>query len=141
LHALRASPLEELGLILAIRDMAELAAEQAGFQLELSLPATMDNVDPDIEQCIYRVAQEALQNVTRHANAQQVKLMLSRRSGTLELLVEDDGDGFEIDASQEGDHFGLRGMLERARLVSGTLIDDSAARQGTRILLRVEAEL
>lgn len=141
LQALRATPLDELGLILAIRAMAESAAERAGFALELSLPESLDNVDPDIEQCVYRVTQEALENVTRHANAQQVRLSLLRRNSTLELSVQDDGDGFDMDNNQNGDHFGLRGMMERARLVGGTLEIKSVCDQGTQVLLHVESEL
>ncbi len=141
LQALRASPLEELGLVLAIREMAESAAERGGFKFKIDLPESLSNVDPDVEQCIYRVAQESLENVIRHANPQYLSLSLVRRDSSLELSVQDDGDGFDQAQVTVDDSFGLRGMSERARMVGGTLNIESAPGKGTRVRLCVEAAL
>ncbi|MFZ5879270.1 MAG: sensor histidine kinase, partial [Chloroflexota bacterium] len=76
LHALRASPLEDLGLALAIADYAQSAAQRAGFQVALHLPEKLQPLPPAIEQDLYRVAQEAIQNAARHAKAKTVSVTL-----------------------------------------------------------------
>jgi signal transduction histidine kinase len=138
LQALRASPLDELGLSLAISELAESAAERGGFNLSQSLPRQIDNISPDIEQCIYRIAQEALENVVRHAQAETVSLTLEQDTTGVRLVVKDDGSGFDPETVDHEAYFGLRGMGERARMVSGALQVDSGPGQGTRICLLVE---
>jgi signal transduction histidine kinase len=76
LHALRASPLQDLGLSLAVRHLAESIAARSGLRLDLHIGAYLDNLSPEVEQCIYRVAQEALANVARHANAASAHVAL-----------------------------------------------------------------
>ncbi|NDJ78986.1 MAG: sensor histidine kinase, partial [Chloroflexi bacterium] len=76
LHALRASPLEDLGLILAVERLARSAADRAGWHLTLNLPDSLVELRPDIEQHLYRIAEEALNNVVRHANAKNVLVAL-----------------------------------------------------------------
>lgn len=138
LKALRASPLEDLGLVIAVREMAHSAAERAGFELELSLPPENLCLSPDVEQCVYRVVQEAVENVVHHANAGRLLLSLSQNSDSIELLVKDDGSGFVSGKEPEAGHYGLAGMQERARLVGGRLSVDSHPGEGTTIRLVVE---
>jgi signal transduction histidine kinase len=121
LQALRAAPLEDLGLPLALRRLAESTAERAGLALELRLPEHDPKLPPDVEQCVYRVAQEALENVARHAQASQVAVHLEQDGRRVMLLVRDDGQGFDVAQVDEDRRFGLQGMRERARLVGGYL--------------------
>src|SRR5512142_1209627 len=76
IQALRASPLEDLGLTLALRTLAESAASRSGAALDLAIPATLEKLAPDVEQCLFRVAQEALENIVRHAEAQSITVRL-----------------------------------------------------------------
>ncbi len=138
LQALRSSPLQDLGLALAIRQEAEAIAERANLRLDLRIPGRIDNLPPDVEQCVYRVAQEALANVAHHAQAQHVKVSLHQKDGHLTLSISDDGTGFDPDSIDTGRHLGLCGMQERAEMIGGVLDIVSERGQGTTIHLSVE---
>src|SRR6185503_5435116 len=125
LKSLRASPLDDLGLSLALRRLVESAARRANLALDLSLPEQIPFLSPDVEQAIYRVAQEAVANVTHHANAKNLKVHLTSNGQEISLLVCDDGRGFKERPGENADHFGLPGMRERAQLVGGKLTVDS----------------
>ena len=133
---LRAAPLEDLGLALALRNMARSAAERNGLSLELDISSELGSLPPDVEQCYYRVAQEALENVARHANAHHVILALHERDGELLLTVSDDGQGFDAQTAISGNHFGILGMRERAALIGGELQVSSEPSRGTIVQLR-----
>jgi signal transduction histidine kinase len=138
MQALRASPLEDLGLALAVRALAESAAARNRLAVDVRAPETVERLSPAVEQCVYRVAQEALENVTRHANAQHVSVGLEVQGGRVVLTVADDGQGFDVATALAEDRFGLRGMRERAELVGGRLDVASASSQGTSVRLTVE---
>jgi two-component system NarL family sensor kinase len=143
LQDLRASPLHERGLPLALQDLAEMAAERAGVALELHVPERLgDDVPPVVEQGVYRIAQEALENVVRHAGAQTLAVWLEQNKTGLALTIEDDGQGLNLEAVRSGedgerDRLGLRGMRERAGLIGGRIEITGQAEQGTRIELIV----
>jgi signal transduction histidine kinase len=138
LQDLRASPLEDLGLGLAIRNLAEGVADRGDLALELDVPEHITNLSPEVEQCYYRVAQEALENVLRHANAQSISVSLWQRDGQLTMQFSDDGSGFTAASMAADDRFGLKGMQERAELIGGALEVRSNAGQGTTIRLTSE---
>ncbi len=138
LKSLRASPLEDLGLVLALRQLAEETAARANVSLDLSLPDQPVSFDPGIEQAIYRVAQEALANAAHHANAQRLMARLEIEQSEIALLVRDDGLGFADEDAAAAGHFGLHGMRERARLVGGALTVDSQPGEGTSVQLRID---
>lgn len=138
LKSLRASPLDDLGLSLALRRLAQSAAQRANLALDLALPTQMLSLSPDVEQCIYRVAQEAVANVTHHANAKNLKVHLSFNDQGISLLVRDDGTGFKEPFNENANHFGLPGMRERAQLAGGKLTIDSQPGQGTTVRLTVQ---
>ncbi len=138
LKHLRASPLEDLGLVLALRQMATEAAERAGVQLELQLPEQGPSFDPPVEQCLYRIAQEATANVAHHANATRLTVGLALNHTEAVLRVCDDGSGFLPDEETTPGHFGLTGMRERARLAGGTLTIFSQPGEGTTVELRIQ---
>lgn len=137
LKALRASPLEDLGLGLALRQLVESAAERVHLDLELALPNPMPNLPPDVEQCLYRIAQEAVENVVHHANASRLALCLESDAGRWKLTVQDDGLGFDPRQNPAAGHFGLAGMKERAALAGGRLTIDSQKGRGTKIILEI----
>ena len=132
---LRASPLEDRGLRGALVWLVDDTAAVSGIDVSLDAPAAIPVLDPALEQAIYRVAEEALTNVSRHAGADVVIVTLRIRSGTVELTVTDNGSGFDAAAVTEGRH-GITGMQERAGLVAGSVTIESEIGAGTRIMLR-----
>jgi signal transduction histidine kinase len=143
LHALRASPLQEQGLIAALKELAETAADRAGASLELWLPEQSQcKLPPVVEQGIYRIAQEALENIIRHADAGQIALRLEPEEKAVVLCIDDDGLGTEVqdlqsEGAQSKRHLGIRGMEERASFIGGELKITSQAGEGTSVRLRV----
>jgi signal transduction histidine kinase len=138
LKALRASPLEDLGLALAVRDLAESVAARAGLKLELHIGSHLEDLPPEVEQCLYRVAQEALSNVARHANAASVQVGIARDNEHVRLTVEDDGCGFDT-AAVADTRYGLMGLRERAESIGGRLYVESAKDKGTKVALEIKA--
>ena len=136
LHSLRASPLEDLGLALAISEMARSTAARANLQLELEAQNHVENLRPDVEQCIYRVAQEAMANVARHAEAKSLRVSLRYDSKTLTLTIADDGRGFDV-ATVNDTRYGLKGLRERAEMIGGMLEIDSIPQKGTTVRLMI----
>ena len=139
LRALRAAPLEEMGLVAALRTLVQDFAARHSLALELTLPdeETLDDLPPEVEQCYYRVAQEALENTARHAGAQKLRVFLRQEAGCLLLHISDDGRGFEPGAADER-QLGLRGMQERAELIGAHFSVDSRLGRGAQIELSLE---
>lgn len=136
LRELRASPIDDLGLVLAIRALAEQLEERTGAVVGLELPAASLDLPKDTEQGIYRIVQEALLNVERHAGAKRVRLELSVRSESITVAVDDDGCGFDGHQVPEG-KYGLVGLQERGALLGGRLSIDSSPGAGTSIRLEL----
>jgi signal transduction histidine kinase len=137
LKALRASPLDDLGLAQAIKTMVEDTAVRANLALELSIVDKIPVLSPDVEQCIYRVAQEAITNVVNHANAKTLTVKLESVEGKTTLVVHDDGVGFDVEKVNKSSQFGLIGMQERAQLIGGVLGVISKPGDGTTVQLTV----
>lgn len=138
LHDLRASPLEEMGLVLAIRALAEDFSDRCNLTLKLKLPDDLPGLLPEIEQCYYRVAQEALENTTEHANAKTVLVSLDFNNKQLIMCISDDGVGFSPEKILSNDSFGLKGMRERADLIGAVLEVESEQNLGTTVRLTKE---
>lgn len=138
LKALRASPLDELGLTLAVRRLAEAVAEQTGAELHWHSVELGAILPPVVEQGIYRVAQEALTNVVKHATARQLTVTLMPNHNHLTLHVADDGCGFVVNGVDDEHHFGLKGMRERAEMIGGVLTVTSQPAHGTTVQLVVD---
>jgi signal transduction histidine kinase len=137
IQALRASPLEDLGLILALRNLAESAASRAGTTLNLELPGSLEKLPPDVEQSLFRAAQEALENIVRHAEAKSIEVQLTQEVHSLTLSIRDDGQGFEPEKVDAQKHLGLKGLRERVELFGGNLQIQSKPGQGTTIRLEL----
>jgi signal transduction histidine kinase len=138
LNTLRAAPLEEMGLALAVQTLAEDLTSRQAQDLSITINGDLTEVPPEIGQCFYRVAQEALTNTVRHAQAQRVSVTLGAENSSLVMSIMDDGEGFDPANLTPEETLGLRGMKERAEMVGGNLDIDSQPGQGTRITLVVE---
>ncbi|MBA4065593.1 MAG: hypothetical protein C0501_18140 [Isosphaera sp.] len=138
---LRPTALDDLGLAAALRNYAEEWAGRTGVAVDLRLPDAADRFPPEVETAAYRIVQEALTNVVKHAAATRVSVVVERRPGQLTAIVEDDGRGFEPDALGEprrpGDPLGLAGMRERAALVGGSVEVESSPGKGTTVYARL----
>ena len=121
---LRPAALDQLGLAPAIESLLRRAEEMRGLRTELRLDLGPDRMDPGVETTVYRLIQEGLTNVMKHAGAEVVRVRVDRRNGAVELEVSDDGRGF--DPGQPSTGFGLAGMRERAELAGGRLDVDSS---------------
>jgi len=138
LKDLRSQSLEDLGLALAIRNLARDAALRGSFELILIILETLPNLPPQVEQCAFRIAQESLENIVRHAQASQVHLSLTVESGRLELLISDNGLGADLARMQMEDRLGLQGMQERAAEVGGLFEVSSQPGQGLATRFSIE---
>ncbi len=114
----------------------------AGARVEVSLDIdpTVGHIGKDAGLCLFRVAQEALNNVARHASARRASLVLRGVDGGVLLAIRDDGVGFDTAGARPARSLGLAGMRERVRLVNGTLDVESAPGQGTAIVAWVPAQ-
>ena len=136
LKSLRSNALEDMGLALAIQRLAESAAARFHLDLELDLPDPAPSLSPDVEQTIYRVAQEAIENITHHSKARKFSIQLVNE-GRTQLTIQDDGLGFNSKSNPSTGHFGLVGMHERAELTGGNLTIESAHGKGTKVVLTI----
>lgn len=136
LNSLRASPLEDLGLALALSALAESVAARTELKLDLEIAKRIENIPPEVEQCVYRVAQEALANVARHSKAKSLYVSLSKPNGHLILSIKDDGQGFDSN-NVDTTRYGLKGLRERAEMIGGALQIETKLHQGTTVLFTV----
>jgi PAS domain S-box-containing protein len=137
---LRPMLLDDLGLIPATRWYVNRYSERTGIDVRMEVIGLEERLDPEVETTLYRVAQEALTNVARHADASHVHLRLERKPGSVAALIEDDGCGFETaklaeDAFERG--AGLVGMQERVALLGGAFTIQSSRGEGTRLSVEI----
>ena len=140
-RGLRPSVLDELGLVAVLRDTSTEFAERTGVAVKLDCVELKARLPGDIELTLYRILQEALKNVVKHARARHVTVSLKQAGGGVELAIRDDGVGFDPDRQparkNEKSGLGLLSMRERATYVGGTLKITSARRSGTKIEARI----
>lgn len=134
---LRPTVLDDVGLLPALERLVANVAERGGLQVDLAAGAVDGDarLPPTVETVVYRVVQESLTNVVRHAHARRVSIMLGRRGSTLRVVIEDDGVGFDA-ATLEGT-LGVRGMVERALVIGGSVEVGSSPDGGTAVVLEV----
>ncbi|MCL4560856.1 MAG: sensor histidine kinase [Chloroflexi bacterium] len=140
IQSLRTAPLEDLGLALAIRNLAASQAERGGFSLNLDVPEQVPELDPDVEHSLYRIAEEALRNTTRHSGADLVTVKMDCDERRIDLSISDNGRGFRDGPDITEDHFGLRGMRERAESIGARLAIDSQPDKGTTVRVSMEVK-
>jgi PAS domain S-box-containing protein len=136
---LRPTALDDLGLRAALANYVQDWSNRAGIPATLHTSGLLDDrLASDTETALYRIAQEALTNVAKHARARNVDILLERRADHVLLIIEDDGVGFDPAASGgAGQGFGLLGMQERAGLVGAMLEIESSPGKGTTVLVRM----
>ncbi|MCH7800203.1 MAG: GAF domain-containing sensor histidine kinase [Chloroflexi bacterium] len=133
---LRATPLQGRTLVEAVEELARKTAAEAGLEVNVKVTGTGGLLSPRIEVGLYRIAQEALNNVVRHAEARRVAVEIETTTDLISLTIEDDGRGFDIEDIADG-RYGLVGLNERIKLLGGELALESAAGVGTRIIAHV----
>jgi signal transduction histidine kinase len=136
---LRVNPIEDLGLARALERAAIDFGDRAGVQVELHVSDPQASIANDVAAQIYFIAQEALHNIERHADARRVEVSLARSDGQLLLKISDDGRGFD-EAQVDQERFGLQGMYERAEMIGGQLDVKSKVGQGTVVQLTMNNE-
>jgi two-component system sensor histidine kinase UhpB len=132
--ALRPEMLEDLGLVSALTELSTSFARLSGVRVERGFAASLPALAPEVELALYRIAQESLTNVARHANAHVVRILLEAGHDSVVLRVIDDGRGL---AGESVDQGGLRSMRERAVLVGGALAIKEAGDHGVEVRLEV----
>lgn len=135
--ALRPAALDDLGLVSAIRRYAELYLGNAGVDYEVLDEGPATRLDPALETVLYRVAQEAINNVVRHSQATRTKIEIRVLPSSVAVTVQDNGIGFDSTEMSSREGVGLQGMAERASLVGGRLLVDSGHGRGTTVRLEV----
>jgi signal transduction histidine kinase len=132
---LRPPAVDEHGLADAIQEQAA-RVRRSGLHVEVDLRADVDDLSEEVQTALFRVVQEALTNVTRHADAESASVVLTAREGRVRLVVEDDGHGF--DPSAPTSRLGLAGIRERVGLLGGRLRVESSPDAGTAVIVDLE---
>lgn len=132
-HDLRPSALDDLGLIPAMTMVLDEFRLRTGIKIEQNTPPCRMRLPEEIETTLYRIVQEGLTNVERHAHARHLKVTTGWHKDTFHLTLVDDGVGFNVPEVMRGAGIGLRNMRERVEFLSGEFIIESAPRQGTRV--------
>jgi signal transduction histidine kinase len=142
---LRPPQLDDLGLVSALRWQIDRQLGVPGIAVTFYAQPAMPRLSSDLETACFRVAQEAITNILRHASATEVEMRLTTEGDTLLLSIKDDGTGFDLAAARQralvGKSIGILGMEERAGLVGGTVEMHSAPGAGTHILVRFPLKL
>ncbi len=131
---LRPKALDDFGLAPALERLRDAFSEQTAMRVDLE-SQIHERLPPDVETALYRIVQEALTNIVKHAQATVVSIVLTRKAGAVTALIEDDGRGFSRDSGREG--LGLLGMGERLALLGGKLRIESSPGAGTTIVAEV----
>jgi signal transduction histidine kinase len=132
---LRPSVLDDLGLAAAIEWQALEFSKRTGIACRLSLPANRLGLSGDQATTFFRIFQECLTNISRHANAQALEVSLKKENEDVAMVVKDDGCGFRV--AERTSSLGILGMKERAQACGGELLIDSSPGKGTTVILRI----
>jgi signal transduction histidine kinase len=142
---LRPSVLDDVGLMAALERYLRECARRTGLVVDLA-PVGVEGLRliPAAETAVYRIAQGALTNIVQHAQARRVSVLLRHRDDTLVLVIEDDGQGFDLEAVRAApleQRLGLAGMEERAALIGARLTIETAPQAGSTVFLEVPLDL
>jgi signal transduction histidine kinase len=138
IQSLRAAPVEDLGLVMALSNLARSVADRNHFNLELALPTEIKGWSPEIEHTYYRITEEALRNIAQHSGAHKIDISLKENGNRLTLIIYDDGRGFDLENVDPEQRFGLQGMKERAESIGGHFDISSVPDKGTTVKLEIE---
>ena len=134
---LRPPGLDEFGLTGALRNHADLYARRTGIEVAVRCEAALPKLTGIVQTTLFRITQEALANVAKHARATRVEVVCEPGASRVELRITDNGAGFDSAAAQRGSTWGLRTMRERAEAVGAQLSIDSRAGHGTTVSVRI----
>jgi signal transduction histidine kinase len=132
---LRPTTLDDLGLLAALESHAQEFESRTGIRCSVELPPEPLTLDKDRSTAIFRIFQESLTNVARHAHATKVEARLRHERGRLVFQIVDDGTGFDPEAAKGGKSLGLIGMQERALLLGGEFKTEATLGTGTKVTL------
>jgi len=133
---LRPRVLDDLGLAAALERLAH--EWQARYKIPVDVVIQLEERLPgELETALYRIVQETLTNIVRHAQAKSASILIEKHGNTVRAIVEDDGLGFDVNANQGELHLGLLGMRERAELLNGTLTIESTPQRGTSVFIEI----
>jgi signal transduction histidine kinase len=128
-----------VGLAEALTSLIELTGQRsdilARFKTLRAVPR--ERLTEDIEASIYRIVQESLTNVVRHAHATRVDVILEWQGEKIVIVIEDDGVGFDVQSARNADQLGLLGIQERAEMLGGALLIDSTPNMGTTLVVEI----
>jgi signal transduction histidine kinase len=133
---LRPAALDDFGLEAALERLTAGFAEQTGLKVELESRLQDDRLPEEVETVLYRIVQEALTNIVKHAQASRVSIVITQKPGAVGAVIEDDGRGFDPEQSVDGG-IGLIGMRERVALLDGSMTIEAAPGKGTTLVIEV----
>lgn len=133
---LRPKALDDFGLLPALKRLGQTVAEGSRLDVQVEARLGGERLPAEVETAVYRIVQEALTNVVKHAEARHVSVLLTRKNGSVSVMIEDDGRGFDP-KSTRSDGLGLLGMQERVALLDGVLVVDSSPGAGTTLVLEL----
>lgn len=136
-HLLHPAPLEHFGLLAAIRTAVQDFRDKHRIDVELYLDDSLRSISPEADICIYRIVQECLHNVARHANASNVLISLRQMENDVELIISDNGVGFDRKKAKNGDGLGLVSIQERLDGLGGKLAIDSLPGRGSDVIATI----
>lgn len=134
---LRPSVLDDLGLEAALQRYVQDYQQRQKVNVDLVILGLQQRLPPAVEIALYRIVQECLTNIARHAQAATASIFIERRPQNVRLIIEDDGVGFDVAAAFQRDRLGLYGMKERAQLLNGSLQIESSPGQGSAVMVEV----
>ncbi len=137
---LRPHVLDDIGLSAALEKLANEWQVHYGIPLDLMIRCGVSRMPTEIETAVYRIIQEALTNISRHAGASTVSVLIERRQNRILVVIEDNGKGFDLNGKMGNGHLGLVGMRERAELLDGKLTIESSSDTGTSIYVDIPLE-
>jgi signal transduction histidine kinase len=140
-HQLHPAILDDLGLAAALKNECVAFSEQYGIRTQFDPDNVPRTIPHDISLCLYRVAQECLRNISKHAQASEVRVTLNRGRDEIAMEIADAGDGFELENIKGKGGLGLISMEERIRLVNGAFSIRSEPGKGTLVKVRVPLPL
>lgn len=139
-YELRPETLEEEGLVGALQHRLDAVEGRANVNANLYVEGDIETLPDEVEDHLYRIAQEALNNALKHASASLLTVRIHAEADQVELIIEDDGKGFDVDEAEQSGGIGLESMEERAEEIEGELFVESAENQGTTIRVVVDLD-
>lgn len=131
------SVLEAFGIVFAIRNLCVETSDHTGLKISLDFKGDFESLNKTIKTYIFRIAQEALNNIVKHAGARQVELVLIRQREEVLFTIRDDGKGFNLQEIKSGSGHGMNNMRERVNLLNGSIEIDSQVNAGTQITINI----